>query len=66
MFFPGFLPVVEKLGFKNVAEINLRDKVVNFVAACDGDLVLAHSTCHQLSCWAKVVMWVFGVSLHGA
>ena len=36
----GFLPVVETLGFKNVAEIPLRDKVVNFVAVCDGELVI--------------------------
>ena len=38
-FVQGFLPVVKKLGFKNVTEIHLRDKVVNFVAVCDSDLV---------------------------
>ena len=40
-FVQGFFPVVEKLGFKNVAEIHLRDKVVNFVSVCDGDLVFS-------------------------
>ena len=39
MFFQGFLPVVDKLGFKNAAEIHLRHKVINFVAVCDGDQV---------------------------
>ena len=39
MFFRGFLPVVEKLGFKNITERHLRHKVINFVAVCDGDEV---------------------------
>ena len=38
-FFHGLLPAVEKIGLKNVAEIHLRHKVINFVAVCDGDHV---------------------------
>ena len=38
-FSHGLSPVVNKLGFKNVSEIHLRHKVINFVVVCDGNHV---------------------------